>query len=1254
LTAPPRSVETLHGLCPSVPRALVEAHLARLQDDYFEAFPAETIARHLDALALLSAEQPAQVRFEAVGEGRVTCTVLAFDQPSEFALITGCLAAHGFQIESGQVFTYAEAQSATLPSRRPGRGPARRPRIDPLRRRRIVDCFTGRIDTGWQGDRQAWETSVEATLTEVLGLLGEEKGRRKARTRINEMVATRLEAMPQTRNPALYPVDLDIVPQSPDRAELTVISEDTPAFLYTLSNALALLGVSIERVLILTEAGRVKDTLVVRETAGRRLDSRRLDQIKLSVLLTKQFTYCLGQAPDTFAALTRFETLTEDLSSATDRDRWLELFDDPRRLRDLAAILGASDFIWEDFIRYQYEELLPILAPGEDAGEGDWSREAMATRLARAVPPDLGFEAAVEALNAFKDREIYRIDLNHILRHRADVRALARPLTELAALVVAHALTLATGHLAARYGRPRTVGGLECRLAVLGLGKFGGLALGYASDIELLFVFDDNGTTDGDEPIGSAEYFERVVECFLSIIHARHEGVFEIDLRLRPHGKSGPKAVSLAAFCDYYDKQGPALPYERLALTRLRAVAGDRELGRRVERLRDDFIYTGARIDAESLRQLRERQYRDKSGGRLNAKFSPGALVDIEYYVQMLQVTHGAREAALRTPRIHQALEALSAAGVLAPDESGTLTGAYYFLRHLINGLRMLRGNARDLFLPDMDAPEFLHLARRMGYEGGGELPPERQLRLDFETQTAVVRAFIERHFGRDTLPDQTVGNAADLILSEAPPPALRDAVLGELGFADPRRALVNLRSLAGRHGDAAAFARLAVLACDALRHSPDPDMALNNWERFAGAGEGGAGTRFEAVLAQPRRLDILLAIMGGSQFLADTLIRNPGFFDWVTDPAMLHGRRTREALREALTGWLPEGGEDAPWMDAVRRFRRREILRIGTRDICLQYPLESVVDELSALADTLLEAALARAAGTAEPAGLCIGVLGKLGGCELNYSSDIDLLGIAVGEGADTMQGAGRVLERVRGLLSDHTAAGYAYRVDLRLRPYGRAGETVVPLRVFEDYYRHKAALWEVQALLKARAVAGSPADREAFRSTLAACFNGRRFDGADIAHGIRDMRAKAVRQTHRRLGRGVDVKNDEGGIRDIEFLVQGLQLLHLAVWPDLLTGCTLEALKRLARHGILSDAQADTLRTDYIFLRRVEHCLQLLEDRQVHAIPVDPVQLSALAKRVGGGSMQAHDFQARVETVRERIHHAFGSIMSEIENAT
>jgi glutamate-ammonia-ligase adenylyltransferase len=1247
------SAHHLQSLCPDVPDELARAHLKRLDDEYFERFDLDAVVAHVNGLARLSEKHPVDLLVEHRPDGYLDCTILSFDYPSVFSLITGVLCGAGAAIVAGDVFTYAKAiERRASGGKRPRSGSTPKPSFG---RRRIVDHFWCTVEPALLNDE--WVEKLRADLAEVISLLesGDRGAAEAAKQRVNQLVTRRLIDVRLPEQPALFPVDIGFDNDSGPFTRLTVVAQDTPAFLYSFSNALALQDCSIERVRIRTSQGCIRDEIDFVDASGSPvLDTEAQFRIKLCALLTKQFTYFLEKASDPFSALSRFEQLVERFLSMPQSEVWIESLADPRLMGDLARILGASDFLWEDFIRLQYESLLPILAPHIVRGARlSVSDEDLPRRLDSALVGAKTFEERVDAINAFKDEQIFRIDLEHILDDAVDFRSLSERLTALAEEIVRRTTGTVYDELVRRHGTPRTVAGLEASCAVFGLGKLGGCALGYASDIELLVVYGDNGETDGDAPRTNTEFFSTLARELAKAIRAKREGIFEVDLRLRPHGAAGPMASSLEQFCSYYGPGGGAHSVERLALVRMRAIAGDRELGAQVERLRDQYLYFSSAIDGAELNELREKQYKEKRRpGVHNAKFSAGALVDLEYTVQHLQVLYGEKDFRLRTSSIHQALRALEDIGVLEPDECARLVVAYEFLRELINGLRMLRGTAKDLYLPDLESDEFVHLARRMGYEPDDDRDPQAQLHLEFETRTAAVRTFVAKRLGPESLPGPLVGNAADLILADDPSLELRTKVLGGLGFRRPESSYENLRRLAGDGSRREVFCGLAVLACDRLRFEPDPDMALNNWERFLSELTD-PEAHYRLLLAQPRRLGILVGIFSRSQFLADALIRNPEFLDWVTTPINLGSVRKRGDIEKELRALAGPCPDHATWLKTIRVFRRRETLRIGVRDMCLRVPTEEVVADLSALAGGIVHVTIQEAwkrlreEGAIPPDGedlperACILAFGKLGGRELNYSSDIDLLCVYDEEGARVSPAvpAARVVERLVADLSSVTDEGYAYRVDLRLRPWGGVGEIVSSINSIERYYRESARLWEVQALLKIRPIAGNQQVGYDFVERLRPLLVKSR-DLETVSASIETMREQAMRKSAGGAhARAIDVKNGRGGIRDIEFLAQGLQLVHLAEHPALLTGNTLNALEELAKCGVLSCDAVDVLHEDYIFLRRVEHYLQILHDRQTHSVPLDGDELEALARRVLGPSASPGVFREEMESRMRRV---------------
>jgi glutamate-ammonia-ligase adenylyltransferase len=385
--------------------------------------------------------------------------------------------------------------------------------------------------------------------------------------------------------------------------------------------------------------------------------------------------------------------------------------------------LRVSEFLWDDFLRMQYANLFPVVRD-VDALETAKSREQLQTELEDALRPvHAGPQPPSDdapwrqALNDFKDREMFRIDMRHILGHTAEFWEFSEELTDLAEVLVSLTYHLCHEDLRSVHGTPLLESGGLSDMAVCALGKCGGRELGFASDVELMFIYAGKGKTAGQNAIATSEFYEKLVQTFVSAIRAKREGIFEVDLRLRPYGQAGSMAVSMEAFRRYFEPGGPAWAYERQALVKLRPIAGDANLGNEIARMRDEFLYTGEPFDATAMRAMRERQVRHLvAGGTFNAKFSPGGLVDVEYLVQGLQITHGYDNASLRLTNIRQAMVALAEAGILSEDDHARLRKAHTFLRWLIDGLRMVHGNAKDLTVPPYDSEAFAFLARRLRY----------------------------------------------------------------------------------------------------------------------------------------------------------------------------------------------------------------------------------------------------------------------------------------------------------------------------------------------------------------------------------------------------------------------------------------------------------------------------------------------------------------------------------------------------------
>lgn len=673
---------------------------------------------------LAQIREPADVVLHSQRESHTqwTVTIAAHDRLGLLSLVAGLFAAHRIDIASGDVATLAPAAD-----RRPKRPTRRRHPPSARAAPKVLDVFA--VRTSHWVEREFWQ-GFQRELAELVALLANGNAD-AAREKVIEQVSGALRGGAEGQ--PLYPVEVEVDNDaSPDCTVLHIRSADTVGFLFEFTSALAALDVNIRRVEIRTVRHEVRDTFWVTGAGGRKIvDPDRLHELRVAAALIKQFTHLLPQSPDPAQALSQFGALARQWLSRADWVDELTSLQSESVLRTLAELMGVSQFLWEDFLRMQHESLFPVLrdAPQLETAK---SPEDLARELGSHLEASPSLDDRVARLNAFKDREMFRIDLRHITR-RIDLEQFSRELSDLAEVVVTSVCQLCHERLRPTYGVPRRTDGRECGWCVCALGKFGGRELGFASDIELVFVYQEEGQTSGPAVIPNSRYFEEFVSQFLRALSARREGVFEIDLRLRPYGKAGALACSLPGFRGYFSPGGPAHQFERLALVKLRPLAGDADLGREILQVRDAFVYSPLPLDYDNIRHLRDRQAAELVPERqISAKHSFGGLVDLEYFVQARQIEAGRDDPRVRVPGTLEAIDRLRQVGALPEATARELADAYRFLRQLIDALRVVRGHAKDLAIPAAGSRAFGHLARRLGYETTEELEREIDRRMAF------------------------------------------------------------------------------------------------------------------------------------------------------------------------------------------------------------------------------------------------------------------------------------------------------------------------------------------------------------------------------------------------------------------------------------------------------------------------------------------------------------------------------------------
>lgn len=711
-------------------------HSDVMEPSYFKVFTDEEIAAHAQMLEALSNDEPIVVDATAGPENRVRLTVCGYDQSGDLAMVCGLLFAYGFDIISGNAFTTEHIQDSASSASDESFSAQKTPKfVDVFLVNPPPDAVPAGVWNRYQNDLKS------------LIVLAREGQIRSAQARLAEHVAEAFRDVPGTSG-MLLPIDIEIDnEQSDDYTVLRISAEDTPGFIYELTSSLTLLGYDIHRMTLTSIGDRAFDTLFIARQDGTKIVRPEMQtRLRAAVVLVKHFTHLLPQSPNPQNALLHFGQLLERLFERPDWGDELASLDRREVLEALARLLGVSDFLWEDFLRLQHDNLFPVLRDVDGLAERR-SREELEASLSGQLAQATDENEKRRCLNDFKDREMFRVDMRHIAGHIVEFGQFSEELTDVAEAITSAALEICKARLEARYGQPCGVpddradsDAALSRLAVFALGKAGGRELGFASDIELMFVYDTDGITNGEPRITTSEFYIHLVEAFTKTIQARRKGIFEIDLRLRPYGSAGPLAVSFEAFEEYFAPTGPAWPYERQSLVRMRHIAGDHEFGQRVIERRDELVYTGSPFDVNALRAMRERQLRQLvQPGVWNAKLSAGGLVDCEYLVQALQITHGHANAELRQTGTSDALAALHRHGLLTDQQFETLYRSYVFLRRLIDAMRMVRGDARDLAVPAPDTEEFAYLARRLNY--GNEIG---RLQVDINATTDDITAMLD------------------------------------------------------------------------------------------------------------------------------------------------------------------------------------------------------------------------------------------------------------------------------------------------------------------------------------------------------------------------------------------------------------------------------------------------------------------------------------------------------------------------------
>jgi glutamate-ammonia-ligase adenylyltransferase len=833
-----------------------------------------------------------------------------------------------------------------------------------------------------------------------------------------------------------------------------------------------------------------------------------------------------------------------------------------------------------------------------------------------------------------------------VLRKKVMLRLIARDLGGLATLdevmttmsmLAEVAVECAVRHLEATlgedYGTP--VGADSGRiqhLHVVGMGKLGGGELNVSSDIDLVFAYPEDGDTCGPRKLSNHEFFVRLARRLITILNEiTADGyVFRVDMRLRPLGADGPLVCSFGMLENYFVTQGRE--WERYAWIKGRVICGD--CAEELAALVRPFVFR-RHLDYsafESLRELhqevrREVERRDMQD---NIKLGPGGIREVEFIAQLFQLVRGGQDNAMRTMATLAVLPLTAARNLLPADAVDELMTAYAYLRKLEHRLQYL-DDKQTQALPQNDDDQAL-IAAAM------DAPDFAAMRAELDRHRARVTHHFEGIFADSRSEDHPLAvvwqAGGDDTQAEIQHEKLRLA-----GYADPARALAAIRALRGSNrlrqmpeASHARMSRLVPLVVEDAGKTANPDATL---ERMLNLLE--SISRRESYLAlllqYPQTIARGAALASASPWAAAYLTQHPILLDELLDTRNLHAEPDWPRHEAMLERQLAEAGDDRErQMDTLRQFKHAQTLHLLAQDLAGELSLERLSDHLSALADLILLATLRVTwrnlpSRHAEAPRFAIIAYGKLGGKELGYASDLDLIFLYQDDAPEAVVNYARLAQRLNGALSSVTPAGVLYETDLRLRQDGASGMLVSQIDGFAAYQRASAWVWEHQALTRARFVAGDPSIGAAFESIRREILCRER-DPATLRSAIASMR-QTMLDAHPNTSGQFDIKHDRGGLIDVEFIVQYLVLGFAHHHAELAGNVgNLALLKLAASLGLIDGNAALAAHDAYRRLRQLQHSVRLQGDRfariEAAELPNEIAAVTALWDRVIGNGRQ------------------------------
>jgi [glutamine synthetase] adenylyltransferase / [glutamine synthetase]-adenylyl-L-tyrosine phosphorylase len=918
-----------------------------------------------------------------------------------------------------------------------------------------------------------------------------------------------------------------------------------------------------------------------------------------------------------------FKEKWSDFENSLEKAR-INLAQDPSILAALQRVFAFSDFVAQNCIRDP--ALISDLFESGDL-QKCYSKNDYNRRLKKVlvnVPDEAGL---IHLLRIYRRREMIRIAFRD-LSGRGDLAETISDLSNLADACLKQALSILHNWLCAKFGVPAAKDGTRQKLVILGLGKLGAKELNFSSDVDLIFTYPKAGYTRGAaKPVSNSDFFSRLCRQLIKVIsHPTSDGfVFRIDLRLRPYGENGPLVMDFDAMENYYEEQGRE--WERYALIRARVVAGDQRAGNHLLKRLNPFIYRryldyGAFDSLRDMKQMISLEVKTKRMQN-NIKLGRGGIREIEFFTHMFQLIRGGVTPELQQRSIQKVLKILVRDNHVPAKVGEELTKAYIFLRKTEHRLQEFADQqTHDLTLDDQSQAR---LSSSMGFNGPAA----------FISQLDQHRKKVHHHFQmlleakdseskKQKLEEQLLGIWQGLIGDRQ-----SEETLASVGFEQPKavlRLLAYLRSsLASNQSGQKGRQRLEKLIPRVLKEVG----GLNRSEIILGRiidlikSIGGRISYLALLLENPPALTHLIRLAAASTWIASFLGQHPVLLDELLDPRTLYQPPGTTQLKVELAQRMRRASADdlEYQIEQLCVFKQINVLRVAAADVTGSLPLMRVSDHLSDIAQTVLGQVveIARAhllEKHGAPAcrlsrkncdkGFAVIAYGKLGGLELGYGSDLDLVFLHSGteektqggpQPIDSVQFFNRLGQRVIHILTTHTRAGRLYEIDMRLRPSGGSGVLVSHVEAFRDYLQNSAWTWEQQALIKARPILGDRRLTDHFENSRNAVL-ARQREKQLLREEVVNMRERMRKELLKPEPGEFDLKQDTGGMVDIEFLVQYLVLLKSYEHPALLQWTdNVRLIQSLISTGAIDEYTAHLLKHAYLIYRAVAHQASLQE---------------------------------------------------------